>query len=332
MQPLVGILLANLGTPNNYNYISMRNYLAEFLKDKRIIELNKLLWYPILYGIILNIRPQKSGANYKNIWNRSGPDTGSPLLYYTKQQAKKLEIFLHEKYKNKLNIKVSFGMRYGEPNLDKAVEELNQYGCENIIVLPLFPQYSATTTASIFDCCFKKFMKMRNVPAIKTIRSFSSNPKYIKALATSINQHLKTLDFTPERILASFHGIPKSYCDKGDPYYKECKKTFNTLQNYMKEEKLVLCFQSRFGKSEWLKPYTSDLVKTLPQQNITKIAIFNPGFLSDCLETIDEIEREIRDEFIHHGGKKFTHIPCLNDSSATINILGDICKKELNNF
>lgn len=332
MRPLVGILLANLGTPNNYNFISMRNYLAEFLSDKRIIELNKLLWYPILYGIILNSRPKKSGANYKNIWNSKGPGTGSPLLYYTKQQTKKLKEILKEEYSNNLNIKVSFGMRYGQPNLSKAIEELSLYGCENIIILPLFPQYSATTTASIFDACFKKFMKMRNVPSIKTIKGFANNPKYIEALANSINTHLKTLNFTPERILASFHGIPKSYCDKGDPYYQECKKTFDALQNYMQDDRLVLCFQSRFGKAEWLKPYTMDLVKTLPSQDITKIAIFNPGFLSDCLETIDEIGREMHDEFMYYGGKNFSHIPCLNDSNATIELLSDICKKELNNF
>lgn len=321
MQAKFGVLLANLGTPDSYNYLSMRRYLGEFLSDKRIIELNKWLWYPILYGIILNRRPWKSGRNYRNIWDSKGPNTGSPLLYYTKQQALRLSQILGPNYK------ISYGMRYGAPNIAKAIQELD--GCEHILLLPLFPQYSATTTASIFDAAFKQFTKMRNIPAITTIKSFATNPIYIKSIAASIRSHLGKINFKAERILVSFHGIPQAYCDKGDPYAEECRKSFDALQAQLPNEKLILCFQSRFGKAQWIQPYLKDVIQNLKNENITKIAVICPGFMSDCLETIDEIDREIRAEFIAAGGKEFAFIPCLNDDEDAINLLADICKKYL---
>lgn len=332
MIPNIGILLANLGTPNNYDFISIRKYLSEFLKDKRIIELNRLIWYPILYGIILNRRPSKTGTNYKNIWDIKGKDSGSPLTHYTKLQTQKLKQFLTNNYQEKLNIHIEFGMRYGEPKISEAIKKLNARNCEKIIILPLFPQYSATTTGSIFDATFAKLMQIRDIPAITTIKTFATHPKYIEALANSIISHLKTLNFKPQKILASFHGIPKSYCAKGDPYYKECITTFESLRNFMQDDRLTLCFQSRFGREEWLQPYTSDLVKDFAKNDITDIAVFNPGFISDCLETIDEIGRELKHEFINCGGKNFSHIPCLNDSNDTIKLLADLCNKELNNL
>lgn len=330
MLPKIGVLLANLGTPDNYDFFSIRSYLSEFLKDKRIIELNKLLWYPILYGTILNTRPFTTGANYKNIWNNESKNSGSPLLYYTELQAAKLNTILNEKYKCKFNIKVEIAMRYGKPSINQAINELQN--CEKIIILPLFPQYSATTTASIFDVIFTKLTKLRNIPAITTVKTFAADPNYIEALANSITKHLQNLDFKPQKILASFHGIPLSYCQKGDPYYEECLRSINALKELMQDNRLELCFQSRFGKAKWLRPYITDLVKDLAKNNITKIAVFNPGFLSDCLETIDEIGRELKEYFFENGGTNFSRIPCLNATNHAIKILENICSKELNNF
>lgn len=324
------ILLVNLGTPDGYDFFSVRRYLKQFLSDKRIVELNPILWLPILHGIILNTRPRTSGKNYKNIWHK--PSNQSPLLLYTKAQAEKL------RYKittipdlQRRDLKVYFAMRYGNPSIASAIQKITQDSCKHILLLPLFPQYSATTTASIYDDFFGSLLKLRDVPSVTTIRSFTTNSSYIQALANSITTHLKHCDFEPELIIASFHGIPKSYVDKGDPYRQECYATIKALREHMQlsETKLLLSFQSRFGKEEWLQPYTDKLTQSLAQRGIKKLAIFNPGFISDCLETIDEIGREIKEVFLHNGGTDFTHIPCLNDSEEAINMLSDIVQQSL---
>lgn len=324
------ILLVNLGTPDGYDFFSVRKYLKQFLSDKRIVELNPILWLPILHGIILNTRPRTSGRNYKHIWHRQSNQ--SPLLLYTKAQTEKLSSKIATMPNLPVqNIKIYFAMRYGNPSIASMIQKLTQDGCKHILLLPLFPQYSATTTASIYDDFFGSLLKLRNVPSVTTIRSFATNPSYIQALANSINTHLKHCAFEPELIIASFHGIPKSYVAKGDPYYEECCATIKALREHMRlsDTKLLLSFQSRFGKEEWLQPYTDKLTQRLAQQGIRKIAIFNPGFISDCLETIDEIGREIKEVFIHNGGTDFTHIPCLNDSDEAINMLSEIIQQSL---
>ena len=317
--PKTAILLANLGTPDNYDFITIRKYLSEFLKDRRIIEVNKLVWYPLLYGIILNTRPFKTQKGYSRIWNYNGC-IGSPLLHYTQSIAHKLD--------KKLNhAKVYFGMRYGSPNINDVVKKIIENGHEKIIVLTLFPQYSATTVGSIYDKFFSSMVNIRNLPSVEVIKSYNTHPKYIKALANSINSHLQKLSFEPELLLASFHGIPESYCEKGDPYPKECEQTIEALKPLIGKyaERIKICYQSRFGKAEWIKPYTAELVKHLPKENITKIAIFSPGFFTDCLETIDEIGRELQEDFIQAGGKKFTWISCINDNNDGIDLLKEIC-------
>lgn len=322
---LQAVLLVNLGTPDAYDFWNVRKYLKQFLSDKRIIELNPILWIPILHGYVLTTRPQKTGANYKRIWNKQNNE--SPLLSYTRSQANKLNLLFSSKTPRlQKNIKVYWAMRYGNPSINSALEKIINDRCSSILLLPLFPQYSATTTASIYDDFFKNLRALRNIPAIQTISSFASHPAYIQALARSIYSYLERCSFEPQVLVASFHGIPKSYTEKGDPYHMECCKTIKALREYMKldESKLMISFQSRFGREEWLQPYTDKLVEQLTKQSITKIAIFNPGFISDCLETLDEIAREVKEVFISHGGTHFAHIPCLNDSEIAINMLNSL--------
>lgn len=321
----IGILLANLGTPDATDYKSVRRYLAEFLSDQRVIEIPKWKWYPILYGIILNTRPQKTGANYQTIWNRERDE--SPLRTITRSQADKLAAA----FANEPNVSVEWGMRYGNPSIASAVDRLMAQGCDRILSVPLYPQYSATTTATANDQLYRALMQMRHMPTVRSLPPYYDEPAYIEALARSIESHLATLDFEPEVVLASYHGIPKSYFEKGDPYHCHCQKTTRLLRERLgwDDKKLITTFQSLFGKEEWIKPYTDATVEKLASEGVKRIAIINPGFSADCIETLEEIDGEVREIFMHAGGEKFSHIPCLNDTDDSIAMIEQLVRREL---
>jgi len=324
----VGVLLVNLGTPDGTDYTSMRRYLKEFLMDKRVIEWPRIAWYPILFGIVLNTRPGKVGKAYETIWNKDRNE--SYLRTYTRSQAE----LMAEALKDHPNVIVDWAMRYGLPSIASRMEYLQKQGCERIVVFPLYPQYAAATTATVNDKAFETLLKMRWQPALRTVPPYHDDPAYIDALAVSIEKHLATLDWEPEKVLTSFHGIPKSYFEKGDPYYCQCQKTARLLRERLgwSKEKLVVTFQSRFGPEEWLQPYTDKTVEKLAQDGVKRIAVINPGFVSDCLETLEEIAEEAAESFLHNGGEKFTHIPCLNDSSEGMKVLERIVRRELSGW
>jgi ferrochelatase len=321
----IGVLLVNLGTPDGTDFAPMWRYLREFLSDPRVIELPRFAWYPILYGIVLTTRPKKSGANYKKIWNREKDE--SPLRTFTRAQAEKLAAA----FADEPAIEIEWGMRYGQPSIKSAVDALYAKGCRRIVYFPLYPQYSATTTATAHDKLFRALIDMRDQPTIRGVPPYYAEPVFIDALATSIENHLKTLDFEPEMILASYHGIPKPYSDKGDPYRAHCLETTRLLREKIgwSEERFISTFQSRFGAQEWLQPYTDKTVEKLAKDGVKRIAVINPGFSSDCIETLDEIGREVRDEFLHAGGEKFAHIPCLNDSDEGMKVIESLTRREL---
>ena len=321
----IGILLTNLGTPDGTDYWSMWRYLREFLSDTRVIELNKAIWYPILYGAVLTTRPQKAGANYEKIWNRDKDE--SPLRTITRGQAERLaEAFAHEP-----RITVEWGMRYGSPSIASAVDRLTAQGCDRIVMFPLYPQFSATTTATANDQLYRALMKIRHMPTVRSVPPYYDDPAYIEALAQSIETHLAGLDFEPEVVLASYHGIPKAYFEKGDPYHCHCQKTTRLLRERLgwDEKRLRTTFQSLFGKAEWLKPYTDKTVEALAKEGVKSIAIINPGFSADCIETLEEIDGEVREVFMHAGGRNFSHIPCLNDSDVGMAMLERLVAREL---
>lgn len=321
----VGVLLVNLGTPDGTDYKSMRRYLEEFLTDKRVIEWSRWFWYPILYGIVLNKRPQKVGKAYEEIWNKDLDE--SYLRTYTRSQAEKLATAL----KDLPNVHVDWAMRYGQPAIQAKMNEMQKSGCERILVYPLYPQYAAATTATVNDEAFKALLKMRWQPALRTVPQYADDPVYIESLANSINEHLATLDWEPELVITSYHGIPRSYFMKGDPYHCQCYKTTRLLRDHLgwEKEKLMVTFQSRFGPEEWLQPYTDKTVEKLAKEGVKRIAILNPGFVSDCLETLEEIAGEAGEEFLHNGGEKFTHIPCLNDSDNGMRVIENVVRREL---
>jgi ferrochelatase len=320
-----GVLLVNLGTPDGYDKKSMRRYLGEFLSDKRVIEKSRWTWYPILYGIVLNTRPKKSGAAYKAIWNMDIDE--SPLRTITRSQAQLLGAAL----KDLPTVMVDWAMRYGTPSIKQKIDDLKNAGCERIVVFPLYPQYSASTTATVNDKAFEALSQMRWMPAIRTVYAYHDDPAYIRALANSIRNHLGMLDFEPEKIIASFHGLPKSYFDKGDPYHCHCLKTARLLREELKwdEGRLMACFQSRFGPEEWLQPYTDETIKKLAQEGTKRIAVINPGFVSDCLETLEEIAIGGAEIFHQAGGTDFAHIPCLNDSQDGMMVIEEIVRRDL---
>jgi ferrochelatase len=324
----VGVMLVNLGTPDGTDYASMRRYLAEFLTDARVIEWPKALWYPILYGIILNRRPQKVGKAYQSIWNTDLDE--SYLRTYTRSQSDKLQAALGDHP----HVIVEWGMRYGNPSIEKTLTSLRERGCDRIVVFPLYPQYAAATTATVNDKFFEAMMKLRFQPAIRTIPAYHDEPAYIEALAQSIEQHLAGLDFEPETVIASYHGIPQSYFKRGDPYHCHCYKTSRLLQDRLgwADGRLMTTFQSRFGPEEWLQPYTDKTVEKLAQDGIGSIAIFNPGFVSDCLETLEEMAVEAGEIFHEHGGRNFSHIPCLNDSDLGMSVIETMVRRELSGW
>lgn len=319
-----GILLVNLGTPDGTDTPSVRRYLTEFLSDRRVIEANPLIWQPILRGIVLVTRPRKSAANYKRIWNTERDE--SPLRTYTRSQAEQLEARLAAD-----NIPVEWGMRYGSPSTASAIDRLIARGCDRIVLLPLYPQYSATTTATANDQAFRALMRLRRQPAIRTVPSFPDDPDYIQALAASVRKRLGELDWIPEVLIASFHGLPVEYVQRGDPYVTECARTMNALREELRmtPQELPLTFQSRFGPTRWLGPYTEPKVLKLAANGIKRIAVITPGFMADCIETLDEIGNELREAFEHAGGERFATIPCLNDSPDAIALLERLVRREL---
>ncbi|MGV0878298.1 ferrochelatase [Martelella sp. FLE1502] len=324
----VGVLLVNLGTPDGTDKASMRRYLEEFLKDKRVIEWPRALWYPILYGIVLNRRPAKVGEAYKLIWNNELDE--SYLRTYTRSQAEKLAA----QYADTPNLVIDWAMRYGQPSIPARIEALKAAGCERILIYPLYPQYAASTTATVNDKAFQALLDMRWQPALRTVPPYHDDPVYIDALAKSVENHLAALDWEPELIITSFHGIPQSYFKKGDPYHCQCQKTARLLRERLglSKERLMITFQSRFGPEEWLQPYTDKTVEELPKKGIKRIAVMNPGFVSDCLETLEEIGEQARESFMEHGGEKFTHIPCLNDSDEGMRVIDHVVARELSGW
>jgi len=324
----VGVLLVNLGTPDGTDYWPMRRYLGEFLSDRRVIEWPRAIWYPVLYGIILSRRPKKSGALYAKIWNREQNE--SPLRTFTRAQGQKLAAALA----GEANIVVDWAMRYGSPSIETVTKSLIERGCDRILMFPLYPQYSATTTATVNDKFFEALMQLRFQPAVRTVPAYPAEPVYIDALARSVERHLATLDFAPEVVIASYHGIPQSYSQRGDPYYHQCLETTRLLRERLgwDEKKLLTTFQSRFGPEEWLQPYTDKTVERLGREGVKSIAVLNPGFVSDCLETLEEIAVEADKTFRAAGGKNFAHIPCLNDSAEGMAVIESLVRRELSGW
>jgi ferrochelatase len=321
----IGVLLVNLGTPEGTGYWPMRRYLSEFLSDRRVIEWPRWLWQPILQGIVLSVRPKKSGALYASIWNKERNE--SPLRTFTRSQAEKLAAELASED----GVIVDWAMRYGEPSVASRLDALKEAGCERVLVFPLYPQYSAPTTATVNDVAFDALKRMRWQPALRTVPPYHDEPVYIDALAESIEAHLRSLDFEPEVLIASYHGLPVSYFRKGDPYHCHCQKTSRLLRERLgwREGRLITTFQSRFGPEEWLQPYTDKTVERLARDGVKRLAIVNPGFVSDCLETLEEIAVQNREIFLHHGGEKFSHVPCLNDSPAGMRVITSVVHREL---
>jgi ferrochelatase len=320
-----GVLLVNLGTPDGTTYWPMRRYLKEFLSDRRVIEANRVLWWLILNGIVLVKRPSASGAKYRAIWNEALNE--SPLRTITRSQAEKVAKALAAKP----NVVVDWAMRYGKPSIASRIEALAAQGCDQLLVFPLYPQYSASTTATVNDKVFDALKTMRAQPSLRTVPPYPDDPLYIDALANSIRSHIAGLGWEPEAILASFHGVPQSYVDKGDPYQQQCVRTTEALRAKLGAlgDRLKLTFQSRFGRAEWIKPYTDKTVEALAREGVKRLAIVTPGFVADCLETLEEIAEENKEIFLEHGGEKFAFIPCLNDSDAGIKVLVHLIEREL---
>lgn len=320
----IGILLCNLGTPDAPDTPSLRRYLKEFLSDPRVVEVPRLIWWFILNLIILRFRPAKSAKMYKEVWTNEG----SPLLIYSKQQLEKVKAELTQIYGDR--VVFSLGMRYGNPSMETAIEELKAQNAQQVIVLPLYPQYSGATSGSTFDALANTYKQYRWVPEITFINSYHRHPKYIEALANSIRQHIQ-LHGKPERILFSYHGTPERYLKKGDPYYCFCQQTTRLVKEAITDlsfadEELMTCFQSRFGKEPWLQPYTDETLAALPKEGVKNIAVICPGFSSDCLETIEEIAQEGKEEFLEAGGENYHYIPALNAEPDHIKALAEVLK------
>jgi protoporphyrin/coproporphyrin ferrochelatase len=321
----VGVLLVNLGTPDTADAKGVRVYLKEFLSDPRVIEDQGLLWKLVLNGIILPIRPGRKARDYLKIWNTEKNE--SPLKTITRAQAEKLAAAIsdHE------HVVVDWAMRYGNPSIKSGISALTAQGCDRLLVVPLYPQYSAATSATVCDEVFRVLSTMRAQPTLRITPPYYEDPDYIEALAVSIDAHLSTLPFQPEKIVASFHGMPKKYVEKGDPYLSQCVATTDALRKRMGLEasKLILTFQSRFGSDEWLQPYTDKTMEKLAKDGVRRIAVVMPGFSADCLETLEEIAQENAEIFKHNGGEQFAAIPCLNDSDPGMDVIRQLVLREL---
>ena len=315
-----GVLLINLGTPDSTSWWDIRKYLKEFLSDKRVIEVNPILWQIILNLFILTFRPSKTAHAYKKIWRSETNE--SPLLYYTRSQAQKLKEKIGDD-----KIIVDFAMRYGNPSIKSKLNLLKNAGCENIIILPLYPQYAAATTATVCDEVYRSLMNMRWQPSLQIIPHYESEPAYIDALIHSIRNKLETINWKPDLIISSYHGIPKKYFDKGDPYYCYCHKTTRLMKERFNKINIKLTFQSRFGPQEWLRPYTDKTLENLPSSGVKNLLVICPSFASDCVETLEEINIQGKKSFLSSGGKNFDLIPCLNDNEDHINLFEKLLSK-----
>ncbi len=322
----IGVLIVNLGTPDATDATSVRRYLREFLSDVRVIEDQGPVWKFVLNAIILTTRPARKGRDYETIWNRERNE--SPLKTITRSQAARLRPAVD---RIDPSIVVDWAMRYGNPSLPSRIEAMQKCGCERILLVPLYPQYAAATTATVCDEAFRALIALRDQPALRVAPPYYDDPVYIEAVASSIETELARLRFQPEAILASFHGIPKSYAEDGDPYPEHCRETVRLLRERLKmdEQRLMLTFQSRFGKAEWLQPYTDKTVESLARRGVKSLAVVTPGFAADCLETLEEIAVENAEIFRRHGGEHFAAIPCLNDGDAGMRVLDRIVMREL---
>ena len=323
----IGVILANLGTPDATDYWSMRRYLNEFLSDRRVIDYPAWKWQPILQGIVLTKRPFSSGANYRKIWNAERNE--SPLLTITRDQAAGVATALAERHGDR--VVVDFAMRYGNPSTPDVIGRMKAAGCDRILFFPLYPQYSAPTTATANDQAFRALMELRWQPALRTVPAYHDHPLYIEALAQSVETAYQGLPRRPDLLVTSYHGMPERYLAEGDPYHCHCRKTTRLLRERLgwPEEEVVVTFQSRFGPEEWLKPYTVEEVARLAQAGKRHIAVVAPAFSSDCVETLEEINGEIRESFQHAGGEGFTYVPCLNAEPAHITMMVEIVEREL---
>ncbi len=317
-----GVLIVNLGTPDSTNWLDIRRYLKEFLSDRRVIEVNPLLWKLILNIIILNFRPSKTAKAYKEIWMKD--INMSPLLYYTKKQAEKISKSISNE-----KLIVDYAMRYGNPSIKSRIKILHEEGCENLVVLPLYPQYAAATTATVCDEVYRTLMSMRWQPSLKIIPHYESDPLYIDALVNSINYKIENINWKPDLILASYHGIPKKYFDKGDPYHCYCHKTTRLISEKFVEIEIKTTFQSRFGPEEWLQPYTDKTLESLPKEGVKNVLAICPGFSSDCVETLEEILIQGKESFMEAGGENFDMISCLNDNDDHIKLLNSLIKRNI---
>lgn len=326
----IGVLVAQLGTPQAPTARALRPYLRQFLSDPRVIDLHPLRWYPILYLFVLTRRPARSAALYANIWT----DEGSPLMVHSQAQTRGLQERLGEAYR------VVLGMRYGEPSIERAVQSLESEGIERILVFPMFPQFSCATTGSIYDAvnhaalgrrCPWFFARKRQMPALRFVPPYADHPAYINALKQSVAAAVARLSWTPDRYLITFHGIPQRYVDEGDPYRRHCEETARQLAAALglADDEWVSGFQSRFGKEPWLEPYTEDVLARLGGQGVRRLVAICPGFTADCLETLDEIGREGAEQFAHGGGQQFHLVPCLNDHPAWLDAMAAIARQEL---
>ena len=326
----IGVVLSNLGTPDATDYWSMRRYLNEFLSDERVIDYPRWKWQPLLQGIILTRRPFSSGKNYESIWNTEKNE--SPLLTITRAQTEAVAAALRETHGDR--IIVDFAMRYGNPSTASVLEKLSARGCERIVFFPLYPQYAAPTTATANDQAFRALMKLRRQPAFRTVPAYFDDPLYIEALARSVERAYAALDHRPEMLLTSYHGMPKRYLMQGDPYHCQCHATTRLLRARLSfpAEEIKLTFQSKFGPEEWLQPYTVEEVARLAQAGMKRIAVMAPAFSADCVETLEEVQGEIRHAFEGAGGESFTFIPCLNDDAAHVRMITAILERELSGW
>lgn len=321
----IGVLLVNLGTPDATDYWSMRRYLKEFLSDRRVIEENPLKWWLVLNLIILVVRPGRKGRDYDKIWNRELDE--SFLKTITRSQSEKLAAT----YAGDARVLVDWAMRYGNPSIRSRLDNMQKAGCDRILIVPLYPQYAAATTATVCDKAFDALKTMRWQPSLRVAPPWYDQPTYIEALASSLEQELARLSFKPDVIIASFHGMPEEYLHKGDPYYCQCAATTRLLRARLQlgEDKLLMTFQSRFGNAEWLKPYTDETVRSLAKKGVRNLVVITPGFVSDCLETLEEIAIENDHIFRSAGGENFAHIPCLNDGPGGMAVLEEVVAREL---
>lgn len=321
VQPKIGILLVNLGTPDEPTTPAVKRYLKQFLSDRRVVEIPPLVWQPILRGIILNTRPQKSAKAYAKVWT----DSGSPLAFYTIAQSKALGLRMQGE------TDVRHAMRYGNPSVSDQLAAMKAAGCNRILIAPLYPQYSGATTGTVLDEAYAALTKMRWHPAIRTLPPYHDDPTYINALKESVEASLAQLDFTPDALVISFHGMPERTLQLGDPYHCHCQKTARLLSEAMGRE-LVVSFQSRFGRAKWLEPATDDTIMQLARAGQKKIAIFAPGFSVDCLETLEELAIQGHEQFEEAGGTHFAYLPCLNDSDIGMDMLETVIRREVSGW